>query len=186
MGEIDLIKSRVKELIGCHDERGTLSSFEQQEVRELSMRFLGCDVPNCNCRNVYSDYLFLILNKLNKGDFTTMASRYRLKKGVLIHVGGEVYSNANLTDDVAAAYIKKYPSNTVFEIIPKDDDQVKQDVSPIRDYDELQDLITADIDAKVKIGAIREEYTGLTLQDGSKATKEVITAMINREKEALS
>ena len=115
-----------------------------------------------------------------------MASRYKLKSGVLIHVGGEVYSNANLTDDVAAAYIKKYPKNTVFEIIPTADDQVKQEVSPIRNYDELQDLITADIDSKVKIGAIKEEYTGLTLQDGSKATKEVITAMINRAKEALS
>ena len=185
MGEIDLLKSRVRELIGGHDLRGSLLSFQQQEVRELSMRFLGCNVPNCNCRNVYSDYLFLILNKLNKGDFT-MASRYKLKSGVLIHVGGEVYSNANLTDEVAAAYIKKYPKNTVFEIIQTADDQVKQEVSPIRNYDELQDLITADIDAKVKIGAIREEYTGLTLQDGSKATKEVITAMINRAKEALS
>lgn len=102
--------------------RGSLSYSEQQEVRELSMRFLGCNVPNCNCRNVYSDYLFLILNKLNNMK-EIIKCNYKLKPGVLIHVGGEVYSNANLTDEVAAAYIAKYPNNTVFEVIQE---QVKR------------------------------------------------------------
>lgn len=118
MDDLDLIKARVKELIGCHDERGALSSSEQQEVRELSMRFLGCNVPNCNCRNVYSDYLFLILNKLNNMK-EIIKCNYKLKPGVLIHVGGEAYSNANLTDDVAAAYLEKYTNTTYFAEVPE-------------------------------------------------------------------
>ena len=118
MDDLDLIKARVRELIGGYDLRGSLSSSEQQEVRELSMRFLGCNVPNCNCRNVYSDYLFLILNKLNNMK-EIIKCNYKLKPGVLIHVGGEAYSNANLTDDVAAAYLAKYPNTTYFAVVPE-------------------------------------------------------------------
>lgn len=118
MDDLDLIKSRVRELIGGYDLRGSLSSLEQQEVRELSMRFLGCNVPNCNCRNVYSDYLFLILNKLNNMK-EIIKCNYKLKPGVLIHVGGEAYSNANLTVEVAAAYLAKYPNTTYFAEVPE-------------------------------------------------------------------
>lgn len=187
MGEIDLLKARVKELIGGHEERGSLSSFEQEEVNDLSLRFLGCNVPNCNCRNIYQDYLFLILNKLNKGEYTMKQSKYRLKPGVIIHINGEAYTNANLTDDVAKAYLKMYPNTKFFESIPSKEDEVKKpdELSIIHDYDELQDLITSDIDGSVKISAIREEYTGITLQDGTKVTRDVVTAMINRAKEGL-
>ena len=42
-----------------------------------------------------------------------------MKPGVLLHVGGEAYSNANLTDDVAAAYLAKYPNTTYFAEVPE-------------------------------------------------------------------
>lgn len=184
MGEIDLIKSRIKELIGFHEMRGALSSFEQDEVRELSMRFLGCGVPNCNCRNVFQDYLFLILNKLNKGDYKMKQSLYRLKKGVVIHVNGEAYTNANLTDDVAKAFIEKHPNNNRFESLNPVAEEAEK-LSPIRDLGELQDLIKCDVDDKRKVSEIRQEYTGFTLKDGTKVTKEVVTALINRAKEGL-
>lgn len=120
--------------------RGSLSSSEQQEVRELSMRFLGCNVPNCNCRNVYSDYLFLILNKLNNMK-EIIKCNYKLKPGVLIHVGGEVYSNANLTDEIAKAYIEKYPNTTFFDVIPEEtaeedpveDDTTEEPIEPVEE-----------------------------------------------------
>ena len=35
--------------------------------------------------------------------------KYQLHAGVIIWVGTDVYSNANLTDKVAAAYLKKHP-----------------------------------------------------------------------------
>lgn len=187
MDVIDLYKARVKELIGFHEKRGALSSFEQDEVNDLSLRFLGCSVPNCNCRNIYSDYLFLILNKLNKGEYTMKQSLFRLKKGVVIHVNGEAYTNANLTDDVAKAYLKKYPNTKFFESIPEPvhkepaDDDIT--MSPIKDIRDLEEFIYWDLQANKKIGDIREEFTGITLQDGTKAVREIVTMCINRAKE---
>ena len=64
----------------------------------------------CRCRDKYKDALFEIYAKLryNNKNNTTMA-KARLVNGVVLQVGGTHYTNANLTDEVARAFLSAFP-----------------------------------------------------------------------------
>lgn len=53
-------------------------------------------------------------------------SNYRLRAGAIINcptfMGGKVFTNDNLTDEVAKNYLEKFPDNEdLFQKIPEDD-----------------------------------------------------------------
>lgn len=64
----------------------------------------------CRCKDKYRDALFEIYAKLrfNDKNNTTMA-KARLVNGVVLQVGGIHYTNANLTDEVARAFLSAFP-----------------------------------------------------------------------------
>lgn len=67
-------------------------------------------VRTCKCKDKYKDALFEIYAKLrfNDKNNTTMA-KARLVNGVVLQVGGIHYTNANLTDEVARAFLSAFP-----------------------------------------------------------------------------
>lgn len=64
----------------------------------------------CRCRDKYRDALYEIYAKLrfNDKNNTTMA-KARLVNGVVLQVGGIHYTNANLSDEVARAFLSAFP-----------------------------------------------------------------------------
>lgn len=64
----------------------------------------------CRCKDKYRDALYEIYAKLrfNDKNNTTMA-KARLVNGVVLQVGGIHYTNANLTDEVARAFLSAFP-----------------------------------------------------------------------------
>lgn len=93
----------------------------KDKIRRLYNYVTGGDLRRCNCQDLYNDALIIITLNINK-----MGNRkYKLKRGVVIQVPGttEVYTHVNLTDEVARAYLAKYPNKAkLFDAIPQEEE----------------------------------------------------------------
>ncbi len=84
------------------------SEEQRNLIAEAYQSLLGKQIPNCSCRNRYTDALIEICATFKIK--TNMSNcKYQLKAGVIIWIGTDCYSNHNLTDEVAEEYIKKFP-----------------------------------------------------------------------------
>lgn len=82
------------------------SEEQRQFIAEIYKSVLGKDIPKCSCRHRYSDALEEICFTIK---IKPKMRKYQLKAGVIIWIGTEVYSNVNLTDEVAEEYLKRFP-----------------------------------------------------------------------------
>lgn len=106
-----------------HLSTGAFSDAERTEIIFLYKEILGRPLKECNCKNRFSDALIEIYSYLKKYQRMKEKCDYRLKAGVVIQIFGkaEVYTNDNLTNKVAKAYLKRYPTATsLFEVIPEE------------------------------------------------------------------
>lgn len=120
--------SRISELYKIGQTGYTAA--ERAEIESISMAVLGKPVRKCNCKDRWRDAALESLIELRKNkDRTIMADSksYFLKKGVVIPFEGKVYTNANLTDEIAKAYLAAYPGGAKrFEVIPKETPKPKK------------------------------------------------------------
>lgn len=104
---------RVDDLKGFLPNEEALFEFKG-EIEELYSIVIGEELAPCNCRNRLCDALITIYSYLKNHDKMRTEIKSRLKRGVLIHYNGEMYTNANLTDEVAIAYVRDFPQNEKF------------------------------------------------------------------------
>lgn len=145
--EFQEIKDKVKDLESKIEK---LSKEDKELINEMYQELFNTSVKNCNCRNVYVDSFFQIRKYMKEND---KKRTFFLKNGVLVHWNGGIYSNLNLTDEVATDYLKKYPSNTQdFSKYPADffEEKEGEDLDPKTDaVDEKTDK-DEDLDTKTK------------------------------------
>ncbi|MBO7314911.1 MAG: hypothetical protein J6U49_04510 [Alistipes sp.] len=90
---------------------------EVETIERLYLEIMGRPVKVCQCKDRHHDAVLEMLNIAKRA--RNMASTYILKRGVIIHYNNEVYSNANLTNEVAAAFLAERPSaEGLFAFIP--------------------------------------------------------------------
>lgn len=125
---------RANVLKGHLNNADALSAYKD-EINALSVAVLGKAVRQCNCKDRYADALIEIITYLNKN--TKLMSEYKakLKRGILIHYNGEMYTCLNITDEVAKAYLKQYPQNahyfaTLPDMTENETDDVKESAEP--------------------------------------------------------
>lgn len=97
------------------------SDAERVEIEKMYTAVLGCQIRTCNCSEKWRDAVIEMYVYLKKNGKMHTKSQYILKAGVVIQPDGtsDVYTNANLTDAVAAEFLKKYPAaKGLFEKIP--------------------------------------------------------------------
>ena len=97
------------------------SDAERVEIEKMYTAVLGCQIRTCNCSEKWRDAVIEMFVYLKKNGKMHTKSQYILKAGVVIQPDGtsDVYTNANLTDAVAAEFLKKYPAaKGLFEKIP--------------------------------------------------------------------
>jgi hypothetical protein len=134
---------------------GTLPAHEA-ELDTLYMDVCGKHIRECNCKDRWSDALIEIHVTLNKLEKMAMAgTKYRLRTGVVLHdfEKNEAYTNANLTDKVARAYLKKYPQQaSLFEVLPEVKKEVKQDAdTDIEDTEDVNEVeVKQDADTDIE------------------------------------
>lgn len=103
----------VETLIAAATTGGGLSYPQKDRVQELTRLILNAEVRQCNCTDRFLDALFMCRKQL-KTYGIMKPCKYRLKNNVVLQFQNGVYTNANLTDEVAEAYLAKYPNTTYF------------------------------------------------------------------------
>lgn len=97
------------------------SNSEQEAIERLYYEVLGKPMRACRCPDKWRDAVLEIHSYIKKHGKMKEKSNYKLRAGVILQVAGssEVYTNDNLTDEVAAEFLKAHPNAAGrFETIP--------------------------------------------------------------------
>lgn len=86
-----------------------LSDGDKEWIDRMKRQETGEGVRNCSCRNRYTDAALELRSYLRKRGALAPERKYELRHGDLIWVGGDPYSNANLTDEVAETFLREHP-----------------------------------------------------------------------------
>lgn len=102
-------QAELKILRGLAEGGGDLALVKER-IDRLYWAVCRKHLRTCKCKDKYRDALYEIYAKLrfNDKNNTTMA-KARLVNGVVLQVGGTHYTNANLTDEVARAFLSAFP-----------------------------------------------------------------------------
>ena len=78
------------------------SASDRLFIRSVYNRLFGKDIRNLGCPDCYRDAYMEIIHRLKKDKIMPKEKKFILRNGVLLHAfKGEVFTNANLTDEIA-------------------------------------------------------------------------------------
>ena len=102
----------VKSRVIAHSLNGT----DKKAIDKAYYICFNCKLKK-TCSNCYADAYFLIRNK----DLSTIMEKckYGLKNGVVLEWEGKFYNNTNLTNEVAEAFLEKFPTTKWFAVKPE-------------------------------------------------------------------
>lgn len=134
-------KSLVNELKGRFDS--PFNSTDKETIENLYLAVCGKRFRPTSCQNCYHDALLEVINYLKH--HTTMAekSNFRLKAGAIIHSplfeNGKIFTNENMTDEVAKKYLSKYPGQMVlFQKVPEGFKPGQKEVPTLEEAQEMK------------------------------------------------
>lgn len=125
---VDLL-NRIEDMKVRFDQSGELSSSDKSFIDSYYERILSKSFNRSNCNQCYRDAFIEIYIYVKQNGIKKMG-KYILKREELIHIAGDpqVYTRANLTDDIAIKYLKKYPNAiSKFESFPDKLDNENED-----------------------------------------------------------
>lgn len=89
------------------------SASEKSQIEHLYAEVLGKQFKPTNCQRCYHDALIQVILYLRKEGKMKEKCNYSLRAGFIIHCptfrGGKIYTNDNLTNDVARDYLAAFP-----------------------------------------------------------------------------
>lgn len=112
----------VEELKGVG--KAPFSIHQKQQIAEIFPLIMGRKFRKTSCPRCYHDAVIEMAVQLRKEKKMPEKCNYRMRAGFIIHNpaidNGKIYTNANLTDDVARRYLELFPQKkNMFEVIPK-------------------------------------------------------------------
>lgn len=100
------------------------SSSERDEISTLYEAVLARKMKITNCQRCYHDALIEIICFLKKEKRMAERSKYVMRAGFIIHSpefeNGKIYTNDNLTDDVADRFMAQFPNTKKMFDLRKD------------------------------------------------------------------
>lgn len=123
--ELTKAKKIIEELRGRFD--APFGSTDKSTIENLYYEVLGKDFVPTSCQQCYHDGLIEIYHYIKKYGKMAEKLNYRLKAGAIINcpafMGGRVFTNDNLTDEIAENYLKEFPNNVdLFQKVPEKDE----------------------------------------------------------------
>ena len=187
----DLLKE-VEQLIAAATTGGGLSYPQKTRVQELTRLILHAEVRQCNCSDRFLDALFMCRKQLKTYGIMKPCN-YRLKNNVVLQFQNNVYTNANLTDEVAESYLAKYPNTTYFlekRPIEVSEKQVA-DQEPVKrsEGDDLTEAVEAIKDAfsrGIGMMEIRERMKNFKFSNGDTLASRGLNEAIKIFKESVN
>lgn len=111
--------TRLRSLMAAGGDDSVFSDEDKAVIEAIHLEETGKKVRDCGCRDRYTDAVIVLYGSLKKRKQMAKDQRYQLRPGIIIWVGTEAYSCHNITDDIAAAYLKKNPeARSKFEKLP--------------------------------------------------------------------
>lgn len=152
------------------------SASDKESIAELYVEVLRKELKRTNCNDCYRDALIEVYNYLRTEKKMKEKCAYSLLAGVIIQdfENGKVYTNANLTDEVAEGYLKRFPKQIqMFAKYPDNWEERTGKVVP----EDLNDELVAEIAGRLKEGAtkrqLREDFKGYQLEEKKLTNKQV-------------
>lgn len=120
--ELADVKAIIEELRGRFD--APFSSSDKSTIANLYYEVIGKTFVHTSCQQCYHDGLIEIYHYIKKYGKMAEKLNYRLKAGAIINCpafkGGKIFSNDNLTDEIAEEYLKQFPDNVeIFQKVPE-------------------------------------------------------------------
>lgn len=128
--ELAEVNKIIEDLKGHFD--APFSSSDKSRIESLYYEVIGKTFVPTSCQQCYHDGLIEIYHYIKKYGKMAEKLNYRLKAGAIINcpafMGGKVFSNDNLTDEVAKNYLKQFPDNVeLFQKVPEEEDKPTDD-----------------------------------------------------------
>lgn len=116
--------------------QGAFSVNEKERIHALYSAVLRKTLKVTSCQRCYHDALIEIILYLRKEGKMKEETQYGLRAGFIIHSSlfhnGKIYTNDNLTDEVAEEYLAMFPDKRpMFSRIPEPKEEPNQ--APIAD-----------------------------------------------------
>lgn len=162
------------------------SNQDKVSVSSLYKGVLGKLITNAGCNDCYRDALIEVYNYLKREGKMKEKCDYSLKNGVVLQIFGtsEVYTNANLTNEVAEKYLMVFPkaADSLFAHTPNDlEERLAKDEKPKEEAVALNDALLLELAQKLADGAtkkaLKEEYKEYEIE-GKKVTGKLLDAHI--------
>lgn len=167
-----------------------LSTSEKSEIELMYQQVLGKDFVKTSCNDCYRDAVIEMYLYLKRTGNMKEKSNYTLKNGVLLQTefgSNTMYTNANLTDEVAENYLAKDPKGEIFfASMPTDwEERVKKRFSlEIELNEELINILVDTLKSGATITSIKETFKTYSI-DGKKVTAKVLYAHLKAAKDII-
>lgn len=151
------------------------SSSDKESIAELYREVLHKELKRTNCNDCYRDALIEVYHYLKTEKKMKEKCAYSLLAGVIIQdfENGKVYTNANLSDEVAEGYLKRFPRQ--IQMFAKYPENWEERIGKV--VEELNEELVSEMAERLEEGTtkrqIREDYKGYLL-DGKKLTNKQI------------
>lgn len=113
--------TRLRSLIAAGGDDSVYNKADREIIEEIHIAETGKKVRDCGCRDRYRDAVMVLYKTLKTRKEMAKNQKYMLRSGVVIWIGTDAYTRHNLTDEVAAAYLKMHPeARKKFERVPEE------------------------------------------------------------------
>lgn len=171
--------------------RVALSTSDKSDIELMYRQVLGKDFVKTSCNDCYHDAVIEMYLYLKRTGNMKEKSNYTLKNGVLLQAefgSNTMYTNANLTDEVAENYLAKNPKGEIlFASLPTDwEDRVKKRISPeIELNEELINTLIETLKSGATLTSIKESFKSYAI-NGKKVTAKVLDTHLKAAKELVA
>jgi hypothetical protein len=165
-----------------------LSLSDKSLIEKIQPQVLRRPFVNSGCSDCYKDAVIEMYTYLKKHSLMEKVN-YLLCAGVVLHSAEEpdVYTNANLTDEIAEKYLKNNPKRIgLFASFPADWKKRAGITAGQKELSEAEKELISVLAGKLKAGAtkaaLKEEFREYGI-DGKKVTVRALDEYINKAKE---
>ena len=168
-----------------------LSAFDKSDIELMYREVLGKDLVKTSCNDCYHDAVIEMYLYLKRTGNMKEKSNYTLKNGVLLQIefgSNTMYTNANLTDEVAENYLAKSPKGEIFfASMPTDwEERVKKRFSSeIELNEELTNILVDTLKSGATLTSIKGTFKSYTI-DGKKVTAKVLDMHLKAAKDIVA
>lgn len=185
MDRVLVVSDRLKELGSI----ASLSYSDKAEIERLYKEVLDKKFIRTSCNDCYRDAVIEMNVYLKKNGSMKEKSEYGLKNGALLQMGfgsSEMYTNANLTDEIAEKYLAKNPTGIKFFAKKPEDweERVQKRLAP-KVNDELIALMVEALNDGVTADSLKEEFAAYKL-NGKTISKKTLELHVKKATEISS